>query len=79
MLLISFSFFVRLIGCALTWKSCDAVAFFLSSPSSCLKELDLGMNMLQDSGVIVFSAALESPHCKLETLRSALLLCFKYK
>lgn len=73
------SFFVRLIGSTLTWKSCDTMAFFLSSPSSCLKELDLSMNTLQDPGVIVFSAALESRHCKLEILRLALLLCFRYK
>uniref|UniRef100_A0A671X331 NACHT domain-containing protein n=1 Tax=Sparus aurata TaxID=8175 RepID=A0A671X331_SPAAU len=62
---------LRLIGCGLTWKSCDAVAFFLNSQSSCLKQLDLSMNKLQDSGVQVFSAGLESPHSKLETLRSA--------
>ncbi|XP_030262363.1 NACHT, LRR and PYD domains-containing protein 12-like [Sparus aurata] len=60
---------LRLIGCGLTWKSCDAVAFFLNSQSSCLKQLDLSMNKLQDSGVQVFSAGLESPHSKLETLR----------
>ncbi|XP_041812350.1 NACHT, LRR and PYD domains-containing protein 12-like isoform X2 [Chelmon rostratus] len=60
---------LRLIGCALTWKCCDAVAFFLNSQSSCLTYLDLSMNSLQDSGVQVFSAGLESPHCKLETLR----------
>ncbi|XP_070836903.1 NACHT, LRR and PYD domains-containing protein 3-like [Chaetodon trifascialis] len=56
---------LRLIGCALTWKSCDAVGFFLNSQSSSLKHLDLSMNNLQDSGVLVFSAGLESPHCKL--------------
>ncbi|XP_073349789.1 NACHT, LRR and PYD domains-containing protein 3-like [Pagrus major] len=60
---------LRLIGCSLTWKCCDAVAFFLYSQSSCLKQLDLSMNRLQDSGLQVFSAGLESPHCKLETLR----------
>ncbi|XP_038548231.1 NACHT, LRR and PYD domains-containing protein 12-like [Micropterus salmoides] len=60
---------LRLISCALTWKSCDALAFFLSSKSSSLSQLDLSMNNLQDSGVLVFSAGLESPHCKLETLR----------
>ncbi|XP_076608124.1 NACHT, LRR and PYD domains-containing protein 3-like isoform X2 [Chaetodon auriga] len=60
---------LRLIGCALTWKNCDAVGFFLNCQSSSLKHLDLSMNKLQDSGVLVFSAGLESPHCKLETLR----------
>ncbi|XP_053193861.1 NACHT, LRR and PYD domains-containing protein 12-like [Scomber japonicus] len=60
---------LRLITCGLTWKCCDAVAFFVSSPSSCLRQLDLCMNILGDSGVMVFSAGLESPHCKLETLR----------
>ena len=64
-------FFFRLTECALTWQSCDAVAFFLTSQSSSLTHLDLSMNKLQDSGVLVFSAGLESPHCKLETLRSA--------
>ncbi|XP_070779696.1 NACHT, LRR and PYD domains-containing protein 12-like [Enoplosus armatus] len=60
---------LRLIGCALTWKSCDAVAFFLNSQSPSLTQLDLSMNNLQDSGVLVVSGGLESPHCKLETLR----------
>ncbi|XP_073350166.1 NACHT, LRR and PYD domains-containing protein 3-like [Pagrus major] len=60
---------LRLIGCSLTWKCCDAVAFFLNSQSSCLKQLDLSMNTLQDSGLHVFRTGLESPHCKLETLR----------
>ncbi|XP_073349791.1 NACHT, LRR and PYD domains-containing protein 3-like [Pagrus major] len=60
---------LRLIDCSLTWKCCDAVAFFLNSQSSCLKQLDLSMNTLQDSGVQVFKDGLKSPHCKLETLR----------
>ncbi|XP_069033771.1 NACHT, LRR and PYD domains-containing protein 3-like [Embiotoca jacksoni] len=60
---------LRLIGCKLTWKACDAVAFFLSARSSCLRTLDLSVNNLQDSGVLVFSAGLKSSHSKLESLR----------
>uniref|UniRef100_A0A3B5APH4 NACHT domain-containing protein n=1 Tax=Stegastes partitus TaxID=144197 RepID=A0A3B5APH4_9TELE len=62
---------LRLTDCALTWKGCDSVAFFLSSRSSSMRQLDLSMNNLQDSGVLVFSPGLKSPHCKLEALRSS--------
>ncbi|XP_051816606.1 NACHT, LRR and PYD domains-containing protein 12-like isoform X2 [Acanthochromis polyacanthus] len=57
---------LRLTDCALTWKGCDSVAFFLSSS---VRQLDLSMNNLQDSGVQVFTTGLENPRCKLETLR----------
>ncbi|XP_059210051.1 NACHT, LRR and PYD domains-containing protein 12-like [Centropristis striata] len=60
---------LRLVDCRLTWRSCDAVAFFLSSQSSSLRQLDLSMNHLGDSGVLVFISGLKNPHCKLETLR----------
>ncbi|XP_031732083.1 NACHT, LRR and PYD domains-containing protein 3-like [Anarrhichthys ocellatus] len=60
---------LSLIGCALTWNSCDDVGLFLSSKSSGLRQLDLSMNDLQDSGVLVFSTGLKNPRCKLETLR----------
>ncbi|XP_075938997.1 NACHT, LRR and PYD domains-containing protein 12-like [Anarhichas minor] len=65
---------LSLIGCALTWNSCDDVGSFLSSKSSGLRQLDLSMNPLQDSGVLVFSTGLKNPRCKLETLR--LRTCF---
>ncbi|XP_039872749.1 uncharacterized protein LOC120724566 [Simochromis diagramma] len=61
---------VKLSDCKISERSCGALSTVLSSQSSCLKELDLSINDLQDSGVEFLSAALKSPHCTLETLRS---------
>ncbi|XP_071347819.1 NLR family CARD domain-containing protein 3-like isoform X2 [Trachinotus anak] len=55
--------------CNLTWKCCEVVAPILGSSTLYLKELDLGDNDLQDSGVQQLSVGLASPTCQLEKLR----------
>ncbi|CAI5677799.1 unnamed protein product [Oreochromis niloticus] len=57
---------LRLSGCNLSERSCEALCPVLSSSS--LRELDLSQSDLGDSGVKLLSAALQSPHCTLETL-----------
>ncbi|XP_056464802.1 NLR family CARD domain-containing protein 3-like isoform X2 [Gadus chalcogrammus] len=56
-------------GCHLSERCCDALASVLKSNSSCLRELDLSNNDLQDFGVKLLSAGLGSSDCTLETLR----------
>ncbi|XP_055367805.1 NACHT, LRR and PYD domains-containing protein 3-like [Betta splendens] len=58
----------QLSGCGLTKTHCEVVASALKSNLSHLAHLELSSNDLQDS-VEVLCAGLESPHCRLETLR----------
>ncbi|XP_062400122.1 NLR family CARD domain-containing protein 3-like [Sardina pilchardus] len=61
---------LRLVGCGLTEKSSDILAFALQSVNSHLRELDLSKNSLGDCGGKLGSEAM-NPLCKMETLRLA--------
>uniref|UniRef100_A0AAX7SPP7 NACHT-associated domain-containing protein n=1 Tax=Astatotilapia calliptera TaxID=8154 RepID=A0AAX7SPP7_ASTCA len=68
---------LRLNVCELLAENCEAVSSMLSSQSSTLTELDLSIKNVQDSGVKILSAGLQSLNCKLNTLRSdQLTFCF---
>ncbi|XP_067447047.1 NLR family CARD domain-containing protein 3-like isoform X3 [Thunnus thynnus] len=59
----------RLADCGLSETHCEVVTSALKSNPSHLRELELGRNSLSVSAVKHLSAGLESPNCRLETLR----------
>ncbi|XP_044211492.1 NACHT, LRR and PYD domains-containing protein 12-like isoform X13 [Thunnus albacares] len=59
----------RLVGCGLSETHCEVVASALKSNPSHLRELDMTDNRLSVSAVKHLSAGLESPNCRVETLR----------
>ncbi|KAI4797500.1 hypothetical protein KUCAC02_025042 [Chaenocephalus aceratus] len=58
----------KLTGCGLSETHCEVVASALKSDPSHLRDLDLGLNPLEDSGVELLSSGLKSPNCRLEAL-----------
>uniref|UniRef100_A0AAX7U6A7 NACHT domain-containing protein n=1 Tax=Astatotilapia calliptera TaxID=8154 RepID=A0AAX7U6A7_ASTCA len=60
---------LRVMGCNLSERSCEALSSVLKSQSSSLGELDLSNSNLLDSGMKHLCDGLKSPNCKLNTLR----------
>ncbi|XP_067306388.1 ribonuclease inhibitor-like isoform X2 [Pseudorasbora parva] len=62
---------LKLKDCGITYEGCGTLASVLASNASHLRELDLSMNTLSHLEIMLLSAGLGNPSCKLEKLKLA--------
>ncbi|XP_026787203.3 NACHT, LRR and PYD domains-containing protein 4-like isoform X1 [Pangasianodon hypophthalmus] len=60
---------LRLAACKITDKSCGSLASALASAESNLRELDLSLNKLTNTGVMMLEPWFKSEQCKVQRLR----------
>ncbi|XP_067306391.1 NACHT, LRR and PYD domains-containing protein 12-like isoform X3 [Pseudorasbora parva] len=60
---------LKLKDCGITYEGCGTLASVLASNASHLRELDLSMNTLSHLEIMLLSAGLGNPSCKLEKLK----------